>query len=143
MKGQDNLQNTSVNILEIIQKLIFTSTFGLNFHFINDRQPSKVLKSETVSRQKWKKLTVNRQSYHPNDILLIECVVPFKSVDKILRCFIQPKPVRYTFNMVLFVFQYLDGVLSSFVLGLFSGLWVYPVRIEVEIFISRPVYTLG
>ena len=141
MKGQNNLQNTSVNILEIIQKLIFTSTFGLNFHFINDRQPSKVLKSETVSRQKWKKLTVNRQSYHPNDILLIECVVPFKSVDKILRCFIQPKPVRYTFNMVLFVFS--TQIVSSFVLGLFSGLWVCPVRIEVEIFISRPVYTLG
>ena len=69
MKGQDNLQNTSVNILEIMQKLIYIN-FWTKFPLLSDRQPSKVLKSETVSRQKWKKLTVNRQSYHPNDTLL-------------------------------------------------------------------------
>ena len=79
MKGQDNLQSTSVKINREVNIYI---NFWTKFPLLNDRQPSKVLKSETVSRQKWKKLTVNRQSYHPNDILLIEYVVPFKSVDK-------------------------------------------------------------
>ena len=52
----------SQHISKFIPKLIFTVSFGINFHLIT---VNCKLRNLTVSRQNWKNVTVNRQSYHP------------------------------------------------------------------------------
>ena len=77
MKGQDNVQNTTVNI-----NLNSSTKFPLNNH-----QSSKALK---FNRQplKLKKVTVNRQSYHPIETL------------------VEPRQLRYKFKFVRVVFVF-------------------------------------
>ena len=52
MKGQDNLQNTSVNINHAQVNKIFAQIFGLNFHVITINHQK--LWNLTISRQNWK-----------------------------------------------------------------------------------------